>query len=212
MTRSRLNRRTAAVALAAVLAAALAMIAFAPDTGPGIAPTRALAALSPPVARPIAAARSIAAPAPPPVVDVDGPLAVPYDPDEGRHPLRLDAPGSPIDPDQTFSGDLRGLASAAVSRREAFVACRQAALNRMASDDADGYDPDAAGGARFLLQIVVDTEGHATADVLRGPEDAALAACVDEVIGTARFDPPETEQTMIWPVVTTGLRGEDGAD
>lgn len=190
-----LNRR-----LLAIVGAAGAVLAVlwmqAPDTGPPVA-------AAPPPSAPSPAARR---PALPVAVRPAGlPTEDLVDELPSGPPVRRPAPLPPIDPDQVFSPELRGVASAAVSRRELFQAC----WDRYGPSTPDpGYD------GRLTVQITVSPagdHGEVHTEVLNGPPEPAFQDCMAEVLADARFEAPDHDVSMIWPVpIVTDPRSPEG--
>lgn len=194
-----MNRPLLAVAVATGILGLVLMASLAPDTGPPVAPAvrteLPVEALPPrPGARPNGArpnearATGVAPDEGLPVVELD-------DDDAGLLPPRRRPEAlPPIDPDQVFPAELRGLASAAVSRREAYQACWDAL-------GAAGGDADYSG--RLTVRITVspeDDRGVASTEVVNGPEDPGFQDCMAGVLSDAKFEAPAHDFTMMWPV------------
>jgi hypothetical protein len=181
-----MDRRWVVVVVGALLLGAVVM-GRTRDTAVLVAPSESEL---PVVAVPApAAAPAPVAPAPAEVELTDDMLAE----EVGRLPPaeRLDGPESPIDPDQTFSGDLRGVVAAAVSRRERFVDC---------FDTVRLQDPEDPGYTRFTLELTVALDGSADARVVTGPDDLETQTCVAQAMADAKFGPLAEQQSVTWTV------------
>lgn len=183
-----MNRPLLAVCTAAILAASLLAWSLSPDTGPPPQPAPRQASLDAPA--------PAALPAPAPSPPARGPVAA-HTPD--RPLTRLPQPHPPVDPNQVFVADLKGLASAAVTRRERFVACWEQ-YRRQAADD--GYD------GRLTVKITVYPDGARgvpETEVVNGPQDAEFHDCMAGVMRDAKFESPgEAPFSMMWPVPISG--------
>ncbi|MEZ4241110.1 MAG: hypothetical protein R3F59_34115 [Myxococcota bacterium] len=183
------NTVAAAVVAAALGLGALVMVLHDRDTGPSIVPSKPPAVTLPAKAK---------APRPQPVEPSEPPMLIEVDelPDlDGPQPhppaKRLDGPGSPIDPDQTFTGDIAGIAAAALSRTDRFVDCLDAV--RLADPEDEGY-------GRLVLEVTVAEDGTGDARVITGPDDAQTQTCMGRVMADARFEAPEAQQSVVWTV------------
>jgi hypothetical protein len=191
--------RGVAVAGGAVLLALLVMSALAPDVGPSVGSPAA----APPASGRLASARAVPGPS---KVRPVGPREASTADDHGEGDLSPDdgfdeggitrdpEPPKPIDPNQTFTADLQGLAGAAVSRRQGLVDCIHA-YQRESGDQ--GYD------GRFTIKITVSPgEGHGavSTDIVNGPDDAELYKCLDGVMGGASFESPDHPTSVMWPI------------
>ena len=194
-----MNRPLLAVVVVTAMLGLALMASLAPDTGPAVG-----ASPVPVVPRPRPNLRQ--SPRPPGVAnraasDADPNDALPAedlgDEDaafDGPQPFRQPEPVPPLDRDQVFTAELRGLASAAVSRREAWQSC----WDRFASPLPDrGYD------GRLTVKITVSASegaGAARTEVVNGPEAPGFRDCMAGVMSDAQFEPPSHDVTMVWPV------------
>jgi hypothetical protein len=176
-----MNRPLLAVLACATLAAVLLAWSLAPDTGPAPSlpqPARSASPSGNPRSEPVAVR-----PASAPVVP-------------GRVPITREAnPMPPIDPDQVFVADLKGLATAAVSRRDYFGSCWDEYRSRVGDIPYEG---------RLTVKITVSPQGDqgvAETEVINGPDDDGFHACMARVMQDVPFESPgEAPFSMMWPV------------
>ncbi len=168
----------------AMMLTAVGLWTLSPDTGPDpVAPPPL--ELPEPVSRPAqvpdpapTAARAAPRPAPPPTPERATIKAV------GNYP--------PVDPNKVYDGQaLRGVAQAAMDRTPAVQDC----YRKWAAEygELDG---------RFTLNLTVPANETQLRAILpySYPEGGILEDCVNDVLGDARFTPPDADFTSIWPV------------
>lgn len=179
-----MNRGLIAASTAAVLSAGLLGWWFAPEVGPPVS--------LPP--KPIIATEGVRAPTAP----VRAPIPIegisPRDLPPGTPITRTPSPPAPIDPNQVFDVDLKGLASAAVARHEEWQACWNEHLERAGEDSYDG---------RLTVKITVSPDGdrgQAETEIVNGPEDDAFDACIADVMADVKFVAPDVPFSMMWPL------------
>lgn len=116
------------------------------------------------------------------------------DPEAGALPFgRQVEPPPPVDPDQEFAPDLRGLASAAVTRRDDMVRCIRSFEQR------GGEVPD----GRFTIKVTVspgDGAGVVSTEVVNGSDDVTLGDCLQLTMEDVKFASPEHDFSMMWPI------------
>ncbi|MEQ1506425.1 MAG: hypothetical protein ABMB14_29630 [Myxococcota bacterium] len=180
-----------------------------PDGGPPTSPAPAAAAIG--TARPApstAAARAVgrvrgAMPASG-AIPVDEGDDEPFD--TRADPQRAPVPPPLLDPNQVYPSDLRGIATAALARRDGFVRC--ATDYRAAVAEANGPDGDPGYDGRLTLKLTVThgagDRGISAAEVVNGPADAVFDACISAVMLDARFEAPDHDQSVMWPVPMPG--------
>ncbi|MEQ1569837.1 MAG: hypothetical protein ABMA64_29645 [Myxococcota bacterium] len=90
-------------------------------------------------------------------------------------------------------GFLRGLASAAVTRRDDMVRCIRSFEQR------GGEVPD----GRFTIKVTVspgDGAGVVSTEVVNGSDDVTLGDCLQLTMEDVKFASPEHDFSMMWPI------------
>jgi hypothetical protein len=199
------HQRLAGIGLLAGLAAGLLGWWLKPETGPQTTAPPPPAPPSAQLAAPVSASLSRGA-------EPAAPRAASAPVVPGRVPITRQAdPMPPVDPDQIFVADLKGLATAAVARREYFGSCWDEYRSRVGDLPYEG---------RLTVKITVNPQGDrgvAETEVINGPDDDGFHACMAGVMRDAQFESPgEAPFSMMWPVpipksdlMGRGVQGED---
>lgn len=201
-----MSPRARAGVVATALAVLLAVAAWtlsAPDTGGPVVvppdPEPPVPVRPAPVGHPLPRA-AIAAPTP---VD-ELPPGFPDHPEGPEFEARPAQPWEPPALDKEYRAETRGLAEAALARRDRLRDCWNDYLDRVGAEEDLG---------RFTIQMSVergdDGESSVEAVVVNADSDPVLDRCVSDAVADARFaDPGPARLSIVWPVPIPTLPGE----